>query len=125
MSPVIPALTTFIILGIATLDSLGLQGKGGTLVIDWLSRFSPEYSDRLVHHEAGHFIVAHLLQIPFTGYTLSAWESWKQGIPGIGGVTFADHELTAQLEAGKISVQRLSRLLYLLDGGNRSGNAGI
>ena len=107
LSPFIPALTTFLILGIVTLDSLGLQGKGGTLVIDWLSRFSPEYSDRIVYHEAGHFIIAYLLQIPITGYTLSAWESWKQGIPGTGGVIFADHELTAQLETRKINAQRL------------------
>jgi hypothetical protein len=88
-------------------DSWGFQGKGGTIVLDWLSRFSPEYRNRLVHHEAGHFITAHLLGIPVTGYTLSAWESWQQGIPGIGGVTFADQELTAQLESGKISAQRL------------------
>jgi hypothetical protein len=109
LSPTVPALATFTILGIATLDSFGLQGKGGTIFLDWIASFSPEHRDRIIHHEAGHFIVAYLLDIPVTNYTLSAWEAWKQGQAGQGGVTFDDAELATQLEMGKISAQMLDR----------------
>jgi hypothetical protein len=109
LSPAIPAIATFTILGIATVDSFSLQGKGGTIVLDWIARFSPQHRDRIIHHEAGHFLVAHILGIPVTGYTLSAWEAWKQGQSGQGGVTFNDQELALQLEKGTISTQMVDR----------------
>ncbi|WP_138506777.1 ATP-dependent Zn protease [Nostoc sp. PA-18-2419] len=109
LSPTVPALVTFVILGIATFDSFSLQGKGGTIFLDWIAGFSSEHRDRVIHHEAGHFLVAHLLGIPVIGYTLSAWEALKQGQEGLGGVTFDDTELTSQLEEGKISAQMLDR----------------
>ncbi|BDI20031.1 hypothetical protein ANSO36C_58330 [Nostoc cf. commune SO-36] len=113
LSPAVPAIATFTILSIATLDSFSLQGKGGTIFLDWIAGFSSEHRDRIVHHEAGHFLVAYLLGIPVTGYTLSAWEAWKQGQPGQGGVSFNDGELASQLEAGKISAQMLDRYCTL------------
>lgn len=109
LSPTVPAVATFTILGIATFDSFSLQGKGGTIVLDWIAGFSPQHRDRIIHHEAGHFLVAHLLGIPVTGYTLSAWEAWKQGQPGQGGVSFDDEELASQLQQGKLSTQMLER----------------
>ncbi|MGH1396051.1 MAG: ATP-dependent Zn protease [Trichormus sp.] len=109
LSPTIPAIATFTILGIATVDSFSLQGKGGTIILDWIAGFSPQHRDRIIHHEAGHFLVAHLLGIPVTGYTLTAWEAWKQGQSGQGGVTFDDQELALQLQQGKISQQMLDR----------------
>jgi hypothetical protein len=109
LSPAVTAIATFTILGIATLDSFSLQGKGGTIFLDWIGGFSSQHRDRIVHHEAGHFLVAYLLGIPVTGYTLSAWEAWKQGQPGQGGVSFDDGELASQLEMGKISAQMLDR----------------
>ncbi|MBW4557653.1 MAG: ATP-dependent Zn protease [Trichormus sp. ATA11-4-KO1] len=109
LSPTVPAIATFTILGIATFDNFSLQGKGGAIVLDWIAGFSAEHRDRIIHHEAGHFLVAHLLAIPVTGYTLSAWEAWKQGQPGQGGVTFDDAELASQLERGTISAQILDR----------------
>ncbi|WP_413172350.1 ATP-dependent Zn protease [Anabaena azotica] len=109
LSPTIPALTMVGFLGIATLDNFSFQGKGGTIVLDWLARFSPEYKERIIHHEAGHFLVAHLLDIPVTGYTLSAWEAWKIGQPGQGGVILEDSEIAKQLEKGKIGVSMVER----------------
>ncbi|MBD2293331.1 ATP-dependent Zn protease [Anabaena sphaerica FACHB-251] len=109
LSPTIPALTIMGFLGIATLDNFSFQGKGGTIVLDWLARFSPEYKERIIHHEAGHFLVAHLLGIPVTGYTLSAWEAWKLGQPGQGGVILEDSEIAKQLERGKIGVSMVER----------------
>lgn len=109
LSPAVPAIATFTILGIATFDSFSLQGKGGTILLDWIAGFSPQHRDRIIHHEAGHFLVAYLLGVPVTGYTLSAWEACRQGQPGQGGVTFDDVELVSQVEQGKISNQALER----------------
>ncbi|WP_414551702.1 ATP-dependent Zn protease [Anabaena sp. CCY 0017] len=109
LSPAVPALATFAILGIATFDNFSLQGQGGTIILDWIAGFSPKHRDRIIHHEAGHFLTAHLLDIPVTGYTLSAWEAWKQGQPGQGGVSFDDGELATQLERGTISAQIIDR----------------
>jgi hypothetical protein len=109
LSPAVPAIATFSILGIVTFDSFSLQGRGGTIILDWIAGFSPQHRDRIIHHEAGHFLAAHLLNIPVTGYTLTAWDAWKQGQPGQGGVTFDDGELASQLERGTISAQILDR----------------
>ncbi|MBW4630810.1 MAG: ATP-dependent Zn protease [Iphinoe sp. HA4291-MV1] len=109
LSPTIPATLTFTVLGIATFDAFSLQGKGGNLLLDWIAGFSPEHRERIIHHEAGHFIVAYLLGVPVMTYTLSAWEALKQRQPGLGGVSFDDGELASQLERGTISAQMLDR----------------
>lgn len=109
LSPTVPAIATFSLLGLATLDSFSWQGKGGTLLLDWLGSFSPQHRDRIVHHEAGHFLVAHLLEIPVIGYTLSAWEALKQQQLGQGGVSFDDQELASQLKQGIIKAQMLDQ----------------
>ena len=72
--------------GVFALDRFVARGVGGNLLIDLCSRQSSEYRQRIIHHEAGHFLVAHLLNIPVTSYTLSAWEAIRAGFPGAGGV---------------------------------------
>ncbi len=109
MSPAVPAIAIFSLLGLATLDSFSLQGKGSTLLLDWLGSFSPQHRERIVHHEAGHFLVAYLVEIPVVGYTLSAWEALKQKQSGQGGVSFDDRELASQLEQGTLKAQMLDR----------------
>ena len=117
ISPTIPALATFAALGIASIDNLAWEGKGGNLILDWIARFSPKYRERIVHHEAGHFLTACLLGVPVTGYTLSAWEALQQNHPGQGGVSFDDRELALQLETGKIGAQMLDRYCTVLMAG--------
>jgi hypothetical protein len=109
LSPTVPAVTTFAILGIATLDSFALEGKGGNVLLDWVAGFSPAHRERIAHHEAGHFLVAYKLGIPVVNYTLSAWEALKQGQTGLGGVSFDDALLTSQLSQGQISATMLDR----------------
>lgn len=109
LSPTIPALTIIGFLAIASLDNFSFQGKGGTIVLDWLARLSPTYRERIIYHEAGHFLVAHLLGITVTGYTLSAWEAWKIGQPGQGGVILEDSAIAKQLQIGKIGVSMVER----------------
>lgn len=109
ISPYVPAIATLTILGLGTLDTLTWQGQGVNLLLDWLASASPEHRARVVRHEAGHFLVAQLLGIPVSGYALSAWEAFKQGQPGQGGVTFDDRELASQLQQGILSAQILNR----------------
>lgn len=94
-SPAIPAGTTLVILGLATVDTLGWQGKGMTLLLDSVARLSPTHRKRVVHHEAGHFLTAYFLGIPIKGYTLNAWEAFRKGQPGAGGVFFDTQSLEA------------------------------
>ncbi len=105
----LPVVTIAVLLVIATVDQASLNGTIGNLFINGLNRLSGEERDRIVHHEAGHFLVAYLLDIPVTDYTLSAWEAWKKGMPGVGGVQFDTTELEATLQTGQISAQLLNR----------------
>lgn len=117
ISQTIPAIATFTVLGVATIDNFAWEGKGGNVILDWIARFSPSYRERIVRHEAGHFLVASLLGVSVTGYTLSAWEALQQNQPGQGGVSFDDRELASQLETGKISAQMLDRYCTVLMAG--------
>jgi hypothetical protein len=72
-----------------TLDNFFLNSTIATLIVDAIAGTKDAHRQRIVHHEAGHFLVAYLLDIPITGYTLSAWESLRQGRSAQGGVMFA------------------------------------
>lgn len=109
ISPELLAIATAGGLGLVTVDRFGWEGRGGNLFIDWLSQGSAEYRQRILHHEAGHFLVAYLLDIPITAYTLSAWEAWRAGLPGSGGVVFDADAIEAEIEQGQISAQQLDR----------------
>jgi hypothetical protein len=89
VSSTIPILIIFAIVAITTVDGLVLKSILATLVLDAIAGTSSAYRQRIIHHEAGHFLVAYLLGIPITGYTLSAWESFRQGRSAQGGVMFA------------------------------------
>lgn len=108
VSPYVPATVAFGLLGLATLDLFSWQGRAGTLLVDWAASFSDEYRARVLRHEAGHFLAAHLLNIPVTAYSLSAWEAWRQGQPGRGGVRFAT-DLLETGSAGQVDPQLLDR----------------
>lgn len=107
--PTVPAIAVAVVMGLGTLDTFAWQGQGSNLLLDWVAGFSPEHRDRIIRHEAGHFLVAYLLNIPVTGYTLSAWESVRQGQPGLGGVTFDTTELETELAQGNLSPQLVDR----------------
>jgi hypothetical protein len=100
ISPTIPALTTLGILSLLTFDTFRFQGKGGTILLDLLA--GAAHRDRIIRHEAGHFLVAYFLGIPITGYTLTAWEAFKQGQPGNGGVAVDTQLLSPELPVGEM-----------------------
>ena len=93
----LPVIAIAALLSIATLDQTSLNGTLGNLLINGVNRLSGEERDRVVRHEAGHFLVAYLLDIPVSDYTLSAWEAWRKGMPGLGGVQFDTTDLEATL----------------------------
>lgn len=109
ISPFIPASVTCFLLGVATLDIFQFQGQGANLLVDWLAGTSASTRERILHHEAGHFLVAYLMEIPIQGYALNGWEAFKQGLKAQGGVQFADQRLWEQLQQGQLSSRVLDR----------------
>lgn len=105
----VPAVAIAAILGVAILDQASWNGTLGNLMMNGWSRFSEEERQRVLHHEAGHFLVAHLLDISVTDYTLTAWEAWRKGLPGLGGVQFDTADLDAILATGQLPAQVLNR----------------
>lgn len=105
--PVVPAAITFGILSLATADTLSWNSRGVSLLLDLFA--SPQQRQRIIHHEAGHFLTAYFLGIPVTGYTLNAWEVIKQGQLGRGGVGFDTEALTAkpfEFEKMRLTLER-------------------
>jgi hypothetical protein len=89
ISSTVPILAIFAIVVGTTVDGLLLDSIAATLILDTIAGTKPAYRQRIIHHEAGHFLVAYLLGIPINGYTLTAWESVRQGNSAQGGVMFA------------------------------------
>ena len=105
--PVVPAAITFSILSLATADTLSWNSRGVSLLLDLFA--SAEQRQRVIEHEAGHFLAAYFLGIPITGYTLTAWEVLKQGQLGNGGVAFDTEAITAkpfELEKMRLTLER-------------------
>ena len=105
--PVVPAALTFGILSLATADTLSWNSRGVSLLLDLFA--SAEQRQRIIRHEAGHFLTAYFLGIPITGYTLTAWEVLKQGRLGRGGVSFDTESLTTkpfELEKMRLTLER-------------------
>lgn len=109
ISPFIPAGIVFAGLSLVTVDRFAFKNLGVTLLIDWVAQFSQEHRDRVLQHEAGHFLVAYLLGIPVTGYALTAWEALQQGHNAQGGVRFDDQLIQAQIEEGQLSTLLVER----------------
>ena len=99
VSSTVPILIIFAIVVVATIDGLLLKSIAATLLLDSIAGTSPAYRQRIIQHEAGHFLVAYLLGIPIEGYTLSVWESLRQGQSSQGGVICSSPttDISAQL----------------------------
>lgn len=85
--------------GVLLLDQVVLKGvlfEGG-----YRSLF-PKYEEKVVKHEAGHFLAAYLYGLAVRGYVLSAAEAFKEGIPGQAGTLFEDGEMYEGLKQGKV-----------------------
>jgi hypothetical protein len=109
ISEYIPALAIVLLAGVFTTDRFGFDGKGGMLFVDWFAQQSEEHRERVLHHEAAHFLVAHLAKIEVTGYSLTAWDAMRDGQTGQGGVRFDDETLKAQLAQGILTGATIDR----------------
>ncbi|MDA0265952.1 MAG: ATP-dependent Zn protease [Cyanobacteria bacterium] len=105
----VPAIAVVTVLAIAIIDQAQWNGTVGNLLLGGLNRFSAAQRQRVLHHEAGHLLVAHLLSIPVTDYSLTAWDAWRKGFPGQGGVQFDTATLEAAMGTGQIPAQLLNR----------------
>ncbi len=112
LSPFVPAGITAAVMAFATVDTFNWQGRGMTLFLDL---FTPaEQRQRILYHEAGHFLAGYLLSIPITGYSLTPWEAIKQGQTGQGGVSFDLESVEASLKNPQqmnLLLERLSTTL--------------
>lgn len=102
--PAVPAVTVLGFLTVFAADSLAWNSRLTLLGLDTFA--GKAYRDRILHHEAGHFLVAHAFGLPVADYTLSAWEALQRGYPGVGGTVF-DVSPLAEAEKG-IAMERLS-----------------
>ncbi|KAG4916898.1 hypothetical protein JHK87_054455 [Glycine soja] len=81
-------------------------GGIGSLVVDTIVHsFSQKYHNRVIQHEAGHFLIAYLVGILPRGYTNSSLDALqKEGSLNIqAGTAFADFEFQEEVNSGKVS----------------------
>ncbi|KAK9292410.1 hypothetical protein L1049_020379 [Liquidambar formosana] len=89
-----------------TLDLISFNGGVGSLVVDTIGHtFSQKYHNRVIQHEAGHFLIAYLLGILPKGYTISSFDALnKEGSLNVqAGTAFVDFEFLEEANAGKVS----------------------
>uniref|UniRef100_A0A1D1YSN9 ATP-dependent helicase/nuclease subunit A n=1 Tax=Anthurium amnicola TaxID=1678845 RepID=A0A1D1YSN9_9ARAE len=87
-------------------DLVSFNGGVKNLVLDTIGHsFSQKYHNRVIQHEAGHFLVAYLLGVLPKGYTLTSLEALrKEGSLNLqAGTTFVDYEFLEEINAGKFS----------------------
>ncbi len=105
------AVTIMSIVGFTTIDAFAWKGKGATIFLDRIARFSKAHRDRVVRHEAGHFLIAQQLGFEVTDYSLSAWEAFRKGNGGQGGVQFDASTIDQTMaQGGEAATQMLDRL---------------
>lgn len=83
-----------------TLDLVSFNGGIGSLVLDTIGHtFSQKYHNRVIQHEAGHFLIAYLVGILPRGYTLTSLEALKkEGSLNIqAGTAFVDFEFLEEV----------------------------
>jgi hypothetical protein len=89
LSPLIPTILTVVLLGLYGMSTTRWGSQGSSFLMAWRQERSPQQRDRILHHEAGHFIAAHLLGIKVLGYNLSVLtdsQSHQNHQPGVLGV---------------------------------------
>ncbi|KAL6146670.1 hypothetical protein ACLB2K_057348 [Fragaria x ananassa] len=95
-----------------TLDAISFNGGVSSLAIDTIGHtFSQKYRNRVIQHEAGHFLIAYLLGILPKGYTLTSLDAFKkEGSLNVqAGTAFVDIEFVEEVNAGKVSATTLNR----------------
>lgn len=95
-----------------TLDAVSYNGGISGLVLDTIGHnLSEKYHNRVIQHEAGHFLIAYLMGVLPRGYTLSSLEAFqKEGSLNVqAGTAFVDLEFLEEVNNGKVSATMLNR----------------
>ncbi|KAL2942253.1 ATP-dependent zinc metalloprotease FtsH [Bienertia sinuspersici] len=95
-----------------TWDLVSFGGGISSLALDTIGHtVSQKYHNRVIQHEAGHFLIAYLLGILPRGYTLSSLEALKkEGSLNVqAGTTFVDFEFLEETNSGKMSATMLNK----------------
>ncbi|XXG54295.1 hypothetical protein AAC387_Pa03g2216 [Persea americana] len=95
-----------------SVDLVSFNGGLGSLVLDTIGHtLSKKYHNRVIQHEAGHFLMAYLLGVLPRGYTLSSLEALKkEGSLNVqAGTAFVDFEFLEEVSMGRVSSQMLNR----------------
>lgn len=86
------------------------QGVLNGLLFDTVyQRMNERYRERIVAHEAGHFLIAYLFGLPIHRYSLSAFDALKSRVPGQAATLFADDELSSSLRERKLGIHVVNR----------------
>ena len=107
LSPIVPAAIAISLLGAWGIDIGVWQGKLGAYAQVWLRARSPKYRERVSYHEAGHFLVAHVLGFKVVKYAIAGIVGRSlgeiladQAFTGIeGGVEIAIADVSENLAA--------------------------
>ncbi|XP_008672985.1 stress regulated protein isoform X1 [Zea mays] len=122
----------FLILGLLSLWSVDFVYFGGgvrNLVLDTIGHYlSQKYHNRVIQHEAGHFLIAYLLGVLPKGYTITSLDTlMNQGSLNVqAGAAFVDYEFLEEM-VNKFSCIALAGVAaeYLLYGRAEGGLADI
>ncbi|KAI7733705.1 hypothetical protein M8C21_020688, partial [Ambrosia artemisiifolia] len=93
-------------------QQVAFAGGLSSLVLDTIGHnISKKYHDRVIQHEAGHFLIAYMLGILPKGYTLSSLEAFqKEGSLNVqAGTVFVDFEFTEQISKGRVTATMLNK----------------
>lgn len=110
------ALTTIFI---ASIDRLFVNGA---VLEGFLKILSPGTQQKIIRHEAGHFLAAYLLGCPVEGCVLSAWDALQDRRFGArqvsAGTSFFDPKLSKQINTeGKLTRDSIDRYSIIVMAG--------
>lgn len=77
----------------------------------------PGYAEKVVKHEAAHFLVSYLQGLPVRGFVLSAPEALRAGIPGQAGTMFFDERMYREFQSGRLTSATIDRYSCVLMAG--------
>ena len=117
----VPAASLFLLTAVPlTLDRFLLNGAVGEAI---LRRLDPGQREKVVRHEAGHFLVSYLLGCPVEGVVLSSLEAFSDGRFGglaggvAAGTSFFDDRLSAEIGRGEITRGTIDRYAAIVMAG--------
>ena len=100
----------FVTLALAALDRIATNGA---VAESFVKLFNPGVQQKIVRHEAGHFLAAYLLGLPVEGCVLSAWAALQDARfdkrQVSAGTSFFDPELSQQINSSVVTRSSIDR----------------